>query len=74
MSCHSFFRPLAAAAASLALFAGLASGASAETIETKARQAIIVDFNTGAPSRRRHSLSQPSPAIVPRAGLYSQPT
>lgn len=48
MSCHSFFRPLAAAAASLALFAGFASGASAETIETKARQAIVVDFNTGA--------------------------
>ncbi|HVI50215.1 MAG TPA: D-alanyl-D-alanine carboxypeptidase family protein [Candidatus Sulfotelmatobacter sp.] len=47
MSCLSFRRPLATAAATLALIAGLAAGASAETIETKARQAIIVDFNTG---------------------------
>lgn len=46
MSCLSFRRPLVAAATALALFAGFTVGASAETIETKARQAIIVDFNT----------------------------
>jgi len=46
MSCHRFFRPLTAAAAALALAVGMGSAASAETIDTKARQAIIIDFNT----------------------------
>jgi len=47
MPCLSLRRPLVAAVAALALIAGLVDGASAESIETKARQAIIVDFNTG---------------------------
>ncbi len=46
MSLLPFRRSVAACAAALALLTGVS--ASAETIETQARQAIIVDYNTGA--------------------------